>query len=61
MNTFARKSTSYAGVFGVVLGRDLSGASRSEKGETVNTLSIKTSIPDFSFEVTRRADPLRKE
>ena len=51
MNTFARKSTSDAGVFLVPFGRDLSGASRSESCENVEIISIIISIPDFSFEV----------
>ena len=46
MNTFARKSTSDAGVFLVPFGRDLSGASRSEIGENTETLNITIAIPD---------------
>ena len=52
MNTFARKSTSDAGVFWVPFGRDLFNAWRSEIGENVETLNITIVIPDFSFEVS---------
>ena len=52
MNTFARKSTSGAGVFLIPFGRDLFNASRSESGENVETLNITNVISDFSFEVS---------